>query len=77
MSKNNIVLVVVVVLVIVGVAFWGNKMKGDNGYSVVYLQTGEVYVGKLATFPDLQLTEGYKLPRMLKMKQRRLFSFSL
>ena len=62
MSKNNIVLLVVVVLVVVGVALWVNKTKrGSNEYSVVYLTTGEVYVGKLTTFPDLELKDAYIL----------------
>ena len=77
MSKNNIVIVVVVVLVVLGVAFWGNKMKGDEGYSVVYLQTGEVYVGKLATFPDLQLTEGYILQIAKDAKDETKTTFQL
>lgn len=61
MSKKNIVIVVVVILVVVGAAFWINKTKGETDYSVVYLTTGEVYVGKLTTFPDLQLKDSYIL----------------
>ena len=33
----------------------------SSAYSVVYMTTGEVYVGKLTTFPDLRLTDGYIL----------------
>lgn len=61
MNKNNIVLAIIVVLIVVGVAFRAKKLNNDNGYSVVYLRTGEVYVGKLTTFPDLQLKDGYIL----------------
>ncbi len=61
MSKNNIVLAVVAVLVVVGVSFLVSKKSTDGGYSVVYLATGEVYVGKLTTFPTLQLKNGYIL----------------
>lgn len=32
-----------------------------NDYSVVYLATGEVYVGELCTFPQLKLKNGYIL----------------
>jgi len=59
MNRNNIVITVVVVLVVAGVAFWVNKTKGETGYSVVYMTTGEVYVGKLSTFPDFELTDAY------------------
>ena len=52
---------VVLVLVVVGLGFLIYKNNIDNGYSVVYLSTGEVYVGKLTTFPDLQLKNGYIL----------------
>jgi len=61
MSKKNIVMMVVVVLIVVGVAFGLNKVKKGNNYSVVYLTTGEVYVGKLTTFPDFQLKNSYIL----------------
>ena len=61
MSKKNLVLLVVVVLIVAGVAFWANSMNKDNDYSMVYLTTGEVYIGKLTTFPDLQLTNAYVL----------------
>lgn len=61
MSKKNIVIVAVVVLVVAGAAFWVNKTKRENAYSVVYLTTGEVYVGKLRTFPDLELKDSYIL----------------
>ena|SRR3989338_1157043 len=59
MSKNNIIGLVVVVLVVAGAVFLGLKMKKEQGYSVVYMTTGEIYIGKLATFPDLQLRDGY------------------
>ena len=64
MNKNRVkmivVLVVIVILVLLGV--FGKKLglvKDD--YSIVYLTTGEVYIGKLTTFPDLQLTNAYIL----------------
>jgi hypothetical protein len=61
MSKKNIILTIVLILVVVGVAIWHKKTSNSNDYSVVYLTTGEVYVGKLTTFPDLELTDGYIL----------------
>ena len=61
MSKKNIVIGVVVILVVLGVALWSNKINKDNDYSIVYFTTGEVYIGKLTTTPDLQLKDAYIL----------------
>lgn len=62
MSKKNIIVGVIVVLVIAGVAFLINKQnQGSGAYSVVYMTTGEVYIGQLSTFPDFQLENGYIL----------------
>ena len=61
MNKRNIVIGVVLVLIVLGVAFLAYKTNKNKGYSIVYLSTGEVYIGKLTTFPDLQLKDGYIL----------------
>lgn len=38
------------------------KMRAaGNVYSVVYLSTGEVYIGKLTTFPKMVLDDAYLL----------------
>lgn len=59
--KKNILVVIVLVLVLGGVGFWVKKTKMNNDYSVVYMTTGEVYVGKLSVFPDFELKDGYIL----------------
>ena len=61
MSKKQIITLIVVVLVVAGLGFWVNKVNKNRGYSVVYLTTGEVYVGKLSTFPDFELKDAYIL----------------
>ncbi len=61
LNKKNIAIVVVLVLVVAIFGFWQYKANHANDYSVVYLATGEVYVGKLSTFPDFQLTDAYIL----------------
>ncbi|OGI71112.1 hypothetical protein A3C60_01645 [Candidatus Nomurabacteria bacterium RIFCSPHIGHO2_02_FULL_37_45] len=62
MSKNKIILLAIVILVVVlGFVFKDKLGIGQNAYSVVYMTTGEVYVGKLTTFPDLQLKDSYIL----------------
>lgn len=60
-NRNNIVMLVVVVLVVGGITFWMNKGNKDNAYSVVYMTTGEVYVGNLTTFPNFELKNAYIL----------------
>ena len=57
-SKKNIV-IVVVVLVMLGIGFMIYKNNKDVNYSVIYMTTGEVYVGKLSTFPDFELRDGF------------------
>ncbi len=62
MSKKNVsIVVVVVVLLAIAIGFLQYKQTHRNNYSVVYLSTGEVYVGNLTTFPDLELRNGYIL----------------
>jgi len=61
LSKKNIVLIVIVIIIVAGIALLINNKSKDNAYSVVYLTTGEVYVGKLTNVPDLQLTDAYVL----------------
>ena len=52
----------VVVLLLVGVVvFLNKKTSNKNDYSVVYLTTGEVYIGHLSTFPDFELKDSYIL----------------
>ena|SRR3989338_2776140 len=77
MSKNNIVIAVVVLLVVVGVGLYFNKTKDMSDYSIVYLTTKEVYVGKLTTFPDLQLSGGYILNTVADATDPKKTNFQL
>ena len=61
-NKNKVIIGIIIVLVIilfVNVKEKREKAAGESGYSVVYLTTGDVYIGKLSTFPRLELTDGY------------------
>ena len=60
-SKRNIGIIVVLILIVAAIGFWKYQAMYPSDYSVVYLTTGEVYVGKLATFPCLQLKDAYVL----------------
>lgn len=49
---------VAIALIFIAIVFF---MQRDGGTpSVVYMTTGEVYVGKLTTFPRLILRDGYQ-----------------
>ena len=61
MSKNNIIILVAGVLVVLGVGLYVKKIEQNKDYSVVYLSTGEVYVGKLSVFPSFKLDNAYIL----------------
>jgi len=61
LSKRNIVIAVVVILVLVVIGLFIYKTRMNDGYSIVYLTTGEVYIGKLTTFPGLQLKDSFVL----------------
>jgi hypothetical protein len=66
MLQNKVkILVVLVVVLIIGLVFvlFRGRLRElvKTDYSIVYLTTGEVYIGKLTTFPDLQLTDMYIL----------------
>ena len=61
MSRNNLIAVVVVVLLVVGFGLWQKRASFPQTYSVVYLTTGEIYVGKLSTFPSFKLKDAYIL----------------
>ncbi len=65
MSKNKVkILVIVVVVLVVGftVSLFGKNLGiNKDDYSIVYLTTGEVYIGKLDTFPDFRLDDAYIL----------------
>jgi hypothetical protein len=65
MSQNKVkILIILVVVLAIGFVFvlFKQKLVGmfvSNDYSVVYLTTGEVYIGKLTTVPDLQIKDIY------------------
>lgn len=70
-KKIKIILLVSVLVVVVGGSitiaalsvYKPNALKGifNKPYSAVYLTTGEIYIGKLSTFPKLVLTDAYLL----------------
>lgn len=61
LNKKNIVIAVVLILIIIAFGCWWYNAKHADDYSVVYLTTGEVYVGKLSHFGGLELRDAYIL----------------
>ena|SRR3989338_8473071 len=61
MHKNKIIGGVVLVLVVAGAVLLGLKMQKEQGYSVIYVSTGEIYVGRLSTFPSYRVEDMYIL----------------
>jgi len=70
MKKRITILTVVVAFIVIGslviaavAVFKPDLIRGifSKPYSVVYLSTGEIYVGKLSTFPRLILKDAYLL----------------
>jgi hypothetical protein len=66
MSKANkflIIITIVLVLITIGLAvymFLGQNKKNEV-YSAVYLESGDIYFGKLHIFPKMHLTNIYLL----------------
>jgi len=79
MNKNKriavIAIVVIILLVIIGyfTGFLGNR----NDYSIVYLASSEIYVGKVRTFPVFQLKDAYIFRVIQDEKDPEKSNFSL
>ncbi len=58
---KKIIAAVIVAAVIVGAVVYIYRLKTVKPYSVVYLATGEIYIGKLSTFPQFELKDAYLL----------------
>jgi hypothetical protein len=53
--------IILIVIAFVILAYAGILDATRNTWSVVYLTSGDVYVGKISYFPKMQLTEGFLL----------------
>ena len=65
MSKLNKILVAVVAILLValGIVIYWQKIGFEKPYWAVYLDTGDLYFGKLNKFPRLSLSDVYFLQR--------------
>lgn len=57
------IILVLLVVVLILVALWYQKMNSASSYSAIYLDTGDVYFGKLSYFPSLTLNHTWYLQR--------------
>ena len=62
-KKSLIIFIVVIVLLVLAFGFYvySELNISKKPWSVVYLTTGEIYVGKVSHFPKLQLFDAYIL----------------
>lgn len=55
-------LVIIIALAVALIFYVRPKMQAsENAYSVVYLTTGEIYIGQLKTWPKMELNNAYIL----------------
>ena len=62
-NKTLLGVVIVLVVAFVVIACWWYFYRGSSNYYAVYLDTGDLYFGKLSTFPDLTLSSVWYLQR--------------
>lgn len=53
--------VIMALALALGAAHFFLFIRQDNGHSIVYLSNGEMYIGRLSTFPRLTLSDAYLL----------------
>jgi|GEM_PF-890708 len=61
-NKNLVIVCICITIIALAVAastYFQTRANSSNDYSVVYLTSGEVYVGHLSSFPRLTLTDAY------------------
>lgn len=80
MNKTNKVLIFIavvlaVMLIIIGLT-WYFQINFQNQYYAVYLNTGDLYFGKLSRFPNLSLSNIWYLQRDTQNGQTSLVDFS-
>ncbi len=67
---------VVILVIFIGVLLV-NQRSAPNKFSVVYMATGEVYIGELSTFPRLKLSNGYQYQAVQDPTDPKKTSFQL
>jgi len=75
-KSNKILLTIIIVLAValVAIIYW-QKVGFNRNYWAIYLDTGDLYFGKLNYFPKLSLSDAYLLQRN-EQNQQNPFSIS-
>ncbi|MBI4086842.1 hypothetical protein HY416_02565 [Candidatus Kaiserbacteria bacterium] len=60
-SRTAKIIGAVLAVIVLAVIYFFIFIRQSSEYSIVYLSTGDTYVGHLSTFPRLTLTDGYIL----------------
>lgn len=58
-NKNLIILLISIAIIALAITVFVSRERASNNYSVVYLTSGEIYVGRLSSFPNLVLRDAY------------------
>ncbi|MEK7120231.1 MAG: hypothetical protein AAB824_01695 [Patescibacteria group bacterium] len=82
MSKSKLfvglgVLILLVLVLVLGYMTFVKNNQSQKSYSVVYLTSGEVYVGQLSLFPKMSLSNVYLLQVAKDSKDASKNNFSL
>lgn len=56
-TQQRVVLAVAGLLLVAASAYAASEWRARGRYSAIYLQTGEIYVAKLKTFPMLRMSD--------------------
>ncbi len=79
-SKNLVTILICLAIIALAIAasiYFQTRTQSQNNYSVVYLTTGEAYVGKLSSFPRLNLTDAYLIQMVKDSTDSTKSSFQL
>ena len=70
-KKSLIICISVIVVLVLGFGFYvySELNISKKPWSVVYLTTGEIYVGKISSFPKLQIFDAYILQVVKKTEE--------
>ena len=68
-SKKILIIIVAVLIVIAGFCVYRDRNIDKKPLSVVYLSSGEIYIGKIVKFPKFQLYDAYLLQVVKKVDE--------
>lgn len=82
LDRKKIVIILALIIIaalIAAVNFYvlPKKRAAENVYSIVYLSSGEIYIGKLKTWPRMELNDTYLLQNVKDAKDQTKSSIQL